>query len=90
LSGTGDIHTARILGTRQIERLTEFAAIDFGFGSPGFFHVPAFLFENVGSVEPALKMSAAEFSFFVFLVAGTLAGLLELKLCGSGAAGSYL
>src|ERR1700730_68394 len=79
LSGARDVHPARILGTRQVERLTEFAAINFGVGSPGFLHITAFLFEDVGGVEPAFQVSAAELALLVFLVAGTLARLLHLN-----------
>src|SRR5205085_3728769 len=52
-------------------------AIDFPIGAPGLFRVATFPFENVCGVEPALQMSAAEFAFFVFFVAGALAGLLD-------------
>src|SRR6266853_7026929 len=78
LPGARDVHPTRIFGIRQIERLTKFAAINFGVRSPGFRHITAFLFEHVGGVEPALQMSAAELALFVFLVAGTLSRLLDL------------
>src|SRR5271156_4867947 len=57
-----------------------FAAIDFGVLAPGFFNVAAGLLGGVGGVEPSLQVAAAEFSFFVFFVAGALSGLLDLHL----------
>src|SRR5271155_1777066 len=57
-----------------------FAAIDFGVTSPSFFHIAASLLQNIGDVEPALKMPAAKLAFFILLVAGSLSRLLNLDL----------
>src|SRR5450432_1388976 len=70
----------RFSGSRQIQRLAVFAAVDFGLRSPGFLHVAALALDGVGHVGPELQMAAAEFSLFVFLVAGALPGLLDLDL----------
>src|ERR1700681_4928939 len=78
LSGARDVHSTRVFGVGQVERLTKFAAIHFGVRSPGFLHVTAFLFEHVGGVEPAFQVSSAELALFVFLVAGTLSRFLDL------------
>src|SRR6202047_5631953 len=72
LSGARDVHSTRIFGIREVERLTKFAAITFGVRSPGFLHITAFLFKHVHGVEPAFQMSATELAPLVFLVAGTL------------------
>ena len=64
----------------QVERLAMFAAIDLSLRSPGFFSIAAGLLDYVLAVEPALQMAAAEFSFFVLLVAGALPCLLDLDL----------
>ena len=55
-----------------------FAAIDFGIRSPGLLGIATGLLDHVRGVEPALQVSAAEFALGVFLVAGTLARLLDL------------
>ena len=55
-----------------------FAAIDFGIRSPGLLGIATGLLDDVSAVEPALQVSAAEFALGVFLVAGTLARLLDL------------
>src|SRR5664279_540626 len=78
LTCPGDVDPPRIFRTGQVERLAEFAAIDFGVRSPCFLHAAALLFDHVGGVEPALQMSATELALFVFFVAGTLARLLDL------------
>jgi hypothetical protein len=57
-----------------------FAAVDFGLGSPRFLHVAALTLDRVGHIRPELQVAAAEFSFFVFLVAGALPGLLDFNL----------
>jgi len=57
-----------------------FAAVDFGLGSPGFLHVSALALDCVGHVGPELQVAAAEFPFFVFLVAGALTRLLNFDL----------
>ena len=57
-----------------------FATIDFGITAPSFLHIAASLLKHVGSVEPALEVAAAEFTFLVFLVAGPLSRLLDLDL----------
>jgi hypothetical protein len=75
----GDIHF-RFRRIRQIERLAMFAAINFGIRPPGLFGVAASLLDHIFRVEPALQMSAAEFSLFVLLVAGALPRLLNLDL----------
>src|SRR5580658_420262 len=54
-----------------------FAAVDLGVRSPGFFGVAAGLLDDVGRVEPAFQMAAAELAFFVFLVTGALPGLFD-------------
>jgi len=71
-----------------------FAAVHFGIRTPGFFHVPALLLENVSHIEPALEMAAAEFSLGVLFIASTLPRLLDLyfvmgKLRGSLCTGTY-
>src|SRR5450755_606433 len=78
LPGTRDVHAARIFGTGQVESLAKFAAIDFGIRSPRFLDAAALPFDDIGGVEPALQMSAAEFALFVLLIAGALAGFLDL------------
>jgi hypothetical protein len=65
-------------GIGQVQGLTMLAAINFGVRPPGFFHVTTGLFEHVDPVRPALQMAAAEFAFFILLVAGALPGLLDL------------
>jgi len=75
-----DVDTTGVFGAGQVERLTEFAAIDFSINSPGFLHAAALLLEHVGRVEPAFQVPAAEFSLVVFLVAGALTRLLDLDL----------
>ena len=54
-----------------------FAAVNLGVWAPGFFSIAAGLLDYVLAVEPALQMAAAKFTFFVFLVAGALSGLLD-------------
>src|ERR1700678_1277605 len=64
------------LGIREIERLAMFAAVALGIRSPGFLRVAASLLDDILRVEPAFQMSAAELALLIFLVAGTLPGLL--------------
>ena len=56
------------------------AAIDLGIWSPGSFRIAAGLLDDVSRVKPALQMATAEFSFFVFFVAGALSGLFDFHL----------
>src|SRR5581483_22042 len=76
----GDVQTARILRVGQVERPAVLAAVDFRVAPVGFFHVTALLFQHVGSVKPALQVSAAELSLGVLFVTGALAWLLQLDL----------
>src|SRR5215467_1054375 len=78
LPGSGDVHPTRILWIGQVQRMAEFAAIDFPVWAPGFLDVPALPLEHIGGVEPALQVPAAELALFVFFIAGTLARLLDL------------
>jgi len=55
-----------------------FAAVDLSVRSPGLCNVAAGLFNHVSPVRPAFQMAAAEFSLFVFFVAGALSRLLGL------------
>src|ERR1700726_4001587 len=58
-----------------VKRLAKFAAINFGF-------LPNQFLDFFRIVVPALEMSAAEFSFLVFLVAGALRALLHFHFRG--------
>lgn len=62
---------------RQVKRLAMLTSIYLRVRSPGFFRVAAGLLDHVGGIKPALQMSAAEFAFGVFFVAGTLSRLLD-------------
>src|SRR5580765_638660 len=78
LSRTRHVQTAGVFGTWQVERLTEFATIDFPVGSPGLLGTTAFLLEHVGAIKPALQVSAAELTLVISFVAGALTWLLDL------------
>src|SRR5215471_14762862 len=67
-----------ILRVGEIQSLAMFATVDFSVRSPRLFRVAALLLNNVVGVEPALQVSPAELALLVLLVAGTLAGLLDL------------
>jgi hypothetical protein len=72
-----DVHFA-LPGSRQVERLAVFAAIDFGLRSPGLLHISTIPLDRVGHVEPELQVAAAEFALGIFLVAGALPCFFDL------------
>src|SRR6267378_8330477 len=80
LAGIGDVHAALVFDAGPIECLTEFVTINFPFGAQCLFDAAALLLEHVGSIEPPLQMSAAEFSFVVCFIAGALSRLLDFDL----------
>jgi hypothetical protein len=53
------------------------ATVDLGIRSPGLFNIPTSLLHHVSPVRPPLQVAAAEFSLFIFFVAGTLSRLLD-------------
>jgi hypothetical protein len=69
-------------------------AIDLRITTPSLLRIAASLLQNVGRVEPTLKVSAAELAFLILLIASPLPGLLEFhfvirKLSGSLHARGY-
>ena len=83
------IQSANSVRIGQIKSLAMLAAIYFRIRSPGLLRVAAGLLDNIGCVEPALEMPAAELTLGVLFVAGALPWLLEFhsvvgKLRGSG------
>jgi len=75
-----DVHPTRALGIRKVQSLADLAAVNLDVPTPGFLDAAALLLHRVGGIEPALQMAAAEFPLVVFLVAGSLARLLDLDL----------
>lgn len=72
-----DIHL-RLPRSRQVKRFAILAAIHFGMRSPGLLDIAALALDGVLRVRPKLQVTAAEFPFGVFLVAGALSRLLDL------------
>src|SRR5208337_109000 len=70
----------RFPGVRQVQSLAMLAAVDLSIQSPGLFHIPAILLDQIHAIKPALQMAAAKLAFLVFLVAGALPRLLDLDL----------
>lgn len=77
LARSSNIKATRLLGIRQIERLTMLAAIDFRIAAPSLLHITTGLLQDIGSVKPAFEMTAAKLAFFVLLVASPLSRLLN-------------
>ena len=77
LARSSNIKATRLLGIRQIERFTMFAAIDFGIAAPSLLHITAGLLQDIGSVEPVFEMTAAKLAFLVLLIASSLSRLLD-------------
>ena len=57
-----------------------FAAIDFSIAPPSLLYITASLLQNIGRIEPAFEMPAAELTFFIFFIAGPLSRLLDFHL----------
>ena len=55
-------------------------AVHFRVGSPGLFHVPTLLLEDIAHVKPALQMAAAKLAFGIFFVTGALSQFLDFDL----------
>ena len=71
-----------------------FATIDFRIATPSLLYVATRLFEDVGRIEPALEVSAAQLALGVFFVAGALTRLFNFyfvmgKLGGSLDSGGH-
>src|SRR5579884_1428837 len=80
LTASGDVQTLGVIRMWQVERFTEFTAIDLSVASVGLFDVSALLLEDVGLIEPALQVAAAQLALVVLFVTGTLKVLFDLDL----------
>ena len=61
----------------QVKSLAVFAAVNLCLFAPSLFYISASLLDDIIGVEPALEVSATEFSLLVLFITGTLIQLLD-------------